>query len=123
MITAYYASERKLKDIIEEYGINATPSNLVKKFPPVELSDKCVYCNCNIMRPRLRRGETEGFWRKREDYCPECNHHPKDPYCSCENCRNKEKILREKARAMIFKTYGGESPKISYEDLSFTAKV
>lgn len=123
LINDYYASDKKLKEIIEEYGINATPSNLYNKFPPLELSDLCVYCGCNILRHRLRRSEKEYSWRNLYDFCPQCDHRPNDPYCKCENCRRSEQIKKEKLRAIIVNTYGGDHSKILYEDLSFENKV
>ncbi|MCD8435928.1 hypothetical protein LNJ03_11560 [Tenacibaculum dicentrarchi] len=124
LIKRYYDKE-KVSDLISNYKLDLTPSQLVKHFPPEILDSKCIYCDINLIKPRVSKGSTS--WKKNLEFCPDCGHE-NEGICSCENCKNIEWLQEDRKRQEkqdfldIRLSYKDED-KIEFEDLSFTDKI
>ena len=123
LIKRYYNKE-KVKYLIEEYGIDAKPSQLVKLFPPVITEKICPYCNTNLIIKRFSR---DNVWDNKFAICPSCGHEESDS-CHCKNCKEKERLRlqnerQEKQEALQSLLYIDEDKKVDLDSLSFEDKI
>lgn len=124
LISRYYGNER-VADLIKEYKLDLSPSSLVNQFPPEILDDKCIYCDVNIIKPRMPKTyHSRGIENM---YCPNCKHDPVG-FCLCNNCQEQEQKQRDLARlhkqAFIDKWITIDEDKmIDLDSLTFTDRV
>ena len=123
LMNRYYDGE-KATQLIEEYDLNAQPSNLYKLFPPEVLDELCEYCHVNLLKPReSKTNQSYHFLNEAKIYCPRCSHKPNISHCNCQNCIDKARIRRENMVAAIRREYSVEYDPIDYSNLSFKSKV
>ena len=88
LIERYYNNE-KVCDLIKEFNINCTSSELYSLFPPEQFDNNlCMYCNRPMIRNRTSRGSYKG-----PIYCPSCLHKFDDIDCNCDGCNNKKRNI------------------------------
>jgi hypothetical protein len=125
LMKRYYDNNERVADLIEEFGINISPSNLYHLFPPEMQEEQCPYCSV----PLIKKRESRSSYSYSTQYaqCPKCKHQD-TPYCSCQACCNrlqkiKEEQEREK-REQIYSVYDlSKVSPISFESLSMREKV
>lgn len=71
LIERYYDKE-KVSDLISDFNLKLRPSQLVKHFPPEVLESECIYCDINLIRPRVSRDYQS--WKTIPEFCPNCGH-------------------------------------------------
>jgi hypothetical protein len=96
----YYSGEN-IKEIIENFNIEVSPSKLSSLFPPKVITDaECPYCKFPFWEVRPSKSSNS----KPKAFCPKCNHYASNP-CSCNNCQIALKTIvifkREKKREKI----------------------
>jgi len=124
LIKRYYDRE-KVSDLINEYNLNLQPSQLVKNFPPELTENTCVYCEVNMVKPRVSRDSQ--LRKKLQEYCPNCGHE-EGGFCSCQNCMTIEwnkKDSEKQVKKDFLDTFLNheDKNKIEFDDLTFTEKV
>src|SRR5699024_10967594 len=92
LIKRYYESE-KINDLLKEYKIKTTNSNLIRILPGVWSSDLCEYCEERFVIPLSSKSDNNPL-DERNKTCSNCNHNPNSYFCDCVNCKEK----REKER-------------------------
>src|SRR5690554_1797898 len=123
LIERYYNKE-KVKSLIEEYEINARPSQLVKLFPPIVTKDVCPYCNVNLV---IRHSSRDYHWSNRSATCPSCGHE-ENGLCWCTNCKEKEQLRaqiesQEKQELLNLLLHIDEDEKVDLDSVSFEDKI
>lgn len=99
LVKRYYENE-KVSDLLEEYKIETSNSNLFRIFPGVWSSDLCEYCGERFII-RLSSKSDNNPIDERNKACSNCNHNPSSYFCNCSNCkekRQKEKLEEIKRR-------------------------
>ena len=91
-----YQGKEKVAALIEEFGIDTSPGNLIYLFPPILHEDLfCQYCkDTNLVSNRAPR--TGYSSRSQTSYCLECGHDNSER-CLCEICIEKENFAQEEA--------------------------
>ena len=133
LINRYYAGE-KVKELIEEYKINISPSALYTIFPP-QISDKtCPNCGLQMLIKRKSESASPYWLNAINEYCGRCDH-KNNSYCNCEYCNKKRQeyaLEQEKERnriiqlkrELIQEEYDiGKYESVDIQKLSFTQKV
>ena len=123
LIERYYNKE-KVKTLIEEYEIDAKPSQLIKLFPPKVSDEICPYCDINLV---IKRNSRDYYWGDKTPKCPECGHE-NSGFCWCSNCREREQLRaqneRQEKQALLDSIlYIEEENKVDFDDLSFEEKI
>jgi len=124
LIERYYDNE-KVSDLISEYDIKLRPNQLVKEFPPEILDTECIYCEVNLIKPRISRDSQS--WKEIPEFCTNCGH-DNSGICSCKNCQLLETYRQENENQEkqdfidIWLNYE-EEEKIELDTLSFIDKV
>lgn len=124
LINRYYSNE-KIANLIEEYNLKLMPSELVRNFPPEILNSQCIYCDKNLIRPRISREYSR--LKKPCEYCPHCGHQS-NGLCSCINCKEQERIKMEtekQSKQNFLDTLMAidEETNIDFQSLAFSDKV
>lgn len=124
LIERYYSKKDRVKDLIKEYNIKTTPSQLCNLFPPKKTNEICPYCNINFVISYQSR---DYYWGNKSSFCPICEH-IEDTFCKCYNCQKKEqkRIQSERQSKIEFLQtvlHIDESNKIELDNLSFEEKV
>lgn len=124
LIERYYSKKDKVKDLIREYNIKITPSQLCNSFPPKKTDKTCPYCNINLT---VKYQSRDYYWGNKSPFCPICEH-VENTICRCYNCQKKEqKRIQSERQDMIdfLETVLRieESNKIELDSLSFEEKV
>lgn len=102
IINRYYEGE-KVNNLLKEYKINTSSSNLIRILPSVLDNEKCKYCEKRFVIPLSSRtygNIIDEYYKK----CPNCNHQPNINFCNCLNCeekRRKEELARLEKEAKI----------------------
>lgn len=106
LIDEYYAGA-KTNDLIEKYGIDVSPGNLFKTFPPkVQLDLSCPYCT-DVNMATSFESRSSSSWHKPLAKCMVCLH-VNSKECQCSNCiysrkermstlQNQQKLVLEEA--------------------------
>jgi len=123
LIERYYNKE-KVKDLIEEFEIDARPSQLVKLFPAKVSDDLCPYCDINLV---IKRSSRDYNWKNETPKCPECGHE-NSGFCRCSNCREREQLRaqnekQEKQELLDSLLQIDEDNKVDLDELSFEDKI
>ncbi|MBF2182794.1 MULTISPECIES: hypothetical protein [Staphylococcus] len=92
LIKRYYDNE-KINDLLKEYKIKTTNSNLIRILPGVWSSDLCEYCEERFVIPLSPKSDNNSLDEGNKT-CSNCNHNPNSYFCDCVNCKEK----REKER-------------------------
>ena len=77
------------KEIVKKYNIDASPKELSHILPPIEVSEKCPYCNIPMYVKAHRLSAHPG-----PAFCLICNHKQNDR-CNCENCRKRKEKRKD----------------------------
>lgn len=95
LINRYYGNE-KINNLLKEYKIKTTNSNLIRILPGIWSSDLCEYCEERFVIPLSSKSDKSPL-NERNKKCPTCNHNPSSYFCDCLNCKEKQKkeILEE----------------------------
>lgn len=132
LIAAYYDGE-KIKDLLSEYKIKTTASNLVKIFPPVLNGEYCIKCESPIVM-HLKSRSYSNYFNNHQKHCSSCGH-KKTSFCNCEFCKNermeakrleeeRRKKLIEKKRQILCDHYEANNWEILLEtDLSLEDRL
>ncbi|MGR5915371.1 hypothetical protein ACT7DA_30890 [Bacillus pacificus] len=91
LMKKYYDGE-KVANILEEYEIKISASQLYSIFPPVATEEKCVYCASVMVQPWESKSWST-YINSHKKYCIKCGHEDSQ-YCYCTYCKE----IREKAR-------------------------
>lgn len=123
LIARYYNKE-KAKLLIEEYNIDANPSQLVRLFPPKITEEICPYCDINLV---LKRTSRDYSWNKETPTCPSCGHE-NNGFCWCRSCKEKEQIRLQRERQDKQELLNSllqinEEDKVEIESLSFEERI
>lgn len=94
LVERYYGNE-KVNDLLKEYKIDTSNSNLIRILPGVWSSDLCDYCQEQFIIPLASKSNDNPIDESNKK-CPNCNHNPNSYFCNCSNC--KEKRQREKLK-------------------------
>ena len=134
LINRYYAGE-KVKELIEEYKINISPSKLYTLFPPQISQDKtCPNCGLPMLIKRKSKSASPYCSNAINEYCGGCGH-KNNSYCNCEYCNKKRQeyaLEQEKERnrtiqlkrELIEELYDtGKYELINVEDITFTQRI
>lgn len=98
LIERYYAGE-KLTTLIQEFGLQVAPSQLVVLFPPRIHHDRlCPYCQKPMISRRPSRSNFEFKDIPDRVVCPFCQHEDYE-YCCCPSCRKARQIARQEEEA------------------------
>ena len=91
-----YQGKEKVAALIEEFGIDTSPGNLIYLFPPILHEDLfCHYCkDTNLVSNRAPR--TGYSSSSQTPHCPECRHKNSEQ-CWCEYCIEKANFAQEEA--------------------------
>ena len=124
LIERYYGRE-KVANLIKDYKLELRPSQLVKHLPPEVLDQKCIYCEVNLIRPRLSRDYQS--WKLVPGFCSNCSHE-ESGFCSCKNCKavewyHQDKERQEKQDFLDTWVNHEDSEKIELDDLTLTEKI
>lgn len=87
LIKKYYENE-KISDLLKEYKIKTTNSNLIKILPNVWSSELCEYCEERFVIPLSSKSDKNPI-NERNKVCSNCNHKPHSFFCNCVNCKEK----------------------------------
>ncbi|WP_410496326.1 hypothetical protein QTL86_01995 [Cellulosilyticum sp. ST5] len=129
LMQRYYAmnSGETAKVLIEEYGIDTAPSNLIRLFPNICCEEKCEYCGVPLEIKPIAKSNLRSHIFDEPKACPNCKHTLSSKVCYCENCvekRKRDHIEKEGiARNQIRGVYGNPCPSVKYEELNFLQKV
>lgn len=95
LIERYYAGEKTMA-LIQEFGLQVAPSQLVSLFPLLVHPDRiCPYCQTPMISRRPSRSAVEREFYLEEIACPICHHRDTDD-CLCATCRRiRETGLQE----------------------------
>lgn len=128
-----YLSGTKNSELVESYQISINPNKLISVLPPIRSDKCCFYCNQPLYRKRKSKSALlidnpplECFNCKHKEYLP--NKFGVVQKCSCEKCREKQRIDREaenlRIREIIRKEYCVDDHSVSlYGNLGFTEKL
>ena len=125
LINRYHGKE-KLAALINEFGIDAKPSNLVFLLPPVLHEDLfCPYCkDTNLVSKTASRAAYS--YRSNTPSCPKCKHQNSER-CWCGNCQEKGDYARREAeqrkRYIIEAEYTRESEIPSLDKITLKDSV
>jgi len=90
LMRRYYDGE-KVGELIEAFGLDVKPSQLVSTFPPERLPEPCRQCGGTMIRPRVGRSSYSAESLSR---CELCGHFDAPGHswrrCSCEACADEE---------------------------------
>src|SRR5690625_1887946 len=92
LVKRYYGDE-KINDLLKEYKIKATNSNLIRILPGVWSSELCEYCEERFVIP-LSSKSNKNTLDERNRTCSNCNHNPNSYLCNCLNCKEKKEKER-----------------------------
>ncbi len=88
LIARYYEGS-KTSELVDEFGIDARPSDLFEFFPPQMVTGlQCPYCELDLWQKLHSRSSR---WEP-QPYCPGCGHeHTEGTYrhCHCSGCRKR----------------------------------
>lgn len=93
LINRYYSGE-KIANLIAEYDIDCSASELCRQFPPEYVERNCPVCNAPLIKPRVSRTSSSGS-RHAAIRCSLCSHQETER-CICPSCR---KIRAQKVEA------------------------
>lgn len=98
LIKKYYDGI-KVSDLLEEYKINANPSQLYTLFPPLKLEDKCNVCNAHIIYYfKSKTAHSYSSFSNRMNTtnteCGVCGH-KENSFCNCGFCISERNRIRE----------------------------
>lgn len=88
LIERYYGDE-KINDLLKEYEIETSNSNLIRILPGVWSSNLCEYCEEQFVIPLLSKSAHNPL-DERNKKCSNCNHNPNSYFCNCLNCQEKK---------------------------------
>lgn len=129
LMQRYYAidSGETAKGLIEEYGIDTVPSNLVRIFPNICCEEKCEYCSVPLEIRPIAKSNLRNHIFEEPKICPNCKHTLSSRVCNCKSCVEKRKSnlieKAETARNQIRTIYGKTCPPVKYEELNLVQKV
>ncbi len=86
LIHRYYSGDA-VSELIRDYKVPVSPSNLYRLFPPLELEEICPYCDEFMVAPYPPKSTFDGTLNQGK--CPKCSHTNADG-CPCSNCREIE---------------------------------
>ena len=91
-----YQGKEKVAVLIEKFGIDAKPGNLIYLFPPIIHEDLfCQYCeDTNLVSNIASR--TSYSSSSQTPHCPKCMHQNSER-CWCGNCIEKANVAQEEA--------------------------
>jgi replicative DNA helicase len=121
LIKRYYSGEN-IKKLIEQYKINARPSQLVGLFPPKKTLKVCPYCHENFILIYKSRS----YFTQNDDYCQLCNH--REGRCDCINCieaqeKQQEKEWKAKDGTIDFTFLGSKTDTPDFSQLNIEDKI
>lgn len=124
VIEKYKNKEYRIIDILSEYNINTSDSELIKILPAFMIEEKCEYCGSNLYQKISSRSTSD--LAEKNIYCEYCGHIVSTNIfrkkCKCLGCQNKKNKEIEKKKQEILKWYGFEK-KISFGDLAFKEQI
>ena len=82
LIKRYQDKNNKVADLIDEFRIDARPSELLSLFPLIRHEQFCQYCKNTNLVSRVKARSPYG---SNVTYCPECGHKSNEN-CQCDNC-------------------------------------
>ena len=86
LLNRYYEGEG-IKNLIEEFKLDADPSLFIRLFPIVETDDTCAYCGTKLTgKVGSRSSNHEGLLNLLNLECPNCAHNNSD-FCKCSTCK------------------------------------
>lgn len=92
-----YYSFDSIIDLLVEFDIHVSPTQLFKCFPNTPCTETCKICNKNLVQQpvsRLSQGQVKVL--NRFKVCPSCDHLPYNPHCDCKVCRaNRKSVLNQ----------------------------
>lgn len=94
LIKRYYENE-KINDLLKEYRIETSNSNLIRILPEIWSSDLCEYCEERFIIPLSSRSNNSPL-DEMNKICSNCNHNPNSYFCNCSNCEQKREKVRIK---------------------------
>lgn len=98
LLNRYYEGEG-IKNLIEEFKLDADPSVFIRLLPIVETDDPCAYCGTKLTGSvKSRTSNHEGLQNLLNLECPNCAHNNSD-YCNCSTCKKlwaQAKIEKQK---------------------------
>lgn len=94
LIKRYYENE-KINDLLKEYKIETSNSNLIRILPGVWSSDLCEYCEERFIIPLSSKSSNNPL-DERNKTCSKCNHNPNIHFCYCSNCKQKRQKEKQK---------------------------
>ena len=118
-----YYENGKVKDMLAELGVQENHIKICEQFRPEVLEQECEFCGTHLVRKRFPRNHLVSEEEKRKNtYCPNCNHNPFVDVCNCERCNEKPERKEEKLRNEIKAFWGQKPKKISMSKLSFRSR-
>ena len=98
LLKRYYEGEG-IKNLIEEFKLDADPSLFIRLFPIVETDEPCAYCGTKLTgKVGSRSSNHEGLLNLLNLECPNCAHNNSD-FCKCSTCKRlwaQNKIEQQK---------------------------
>lgn len=86
LLNRYYEGEG-IKNLIEEFKLDADPSLFIRLFPIVETDEPCAYCGTKLTGSvKSRTSNHEGLKNLLNLECPKCAHNNSN-YCNCSTCK------------------------------------
>lgn len=86
LLNRYYEGEG-IKNLIEEFKLDADPSVFIRLLPIVETDDPCAYCGTKLTGSvKSRTSNHEGLQNLLNLECPNCVHNNSN-YCNCSTCK------------------------------------
>src|SRR5699024_4454851 len=92
LVNRYYGDE-KINDLLKEYKIETSNSNLFRILPKVWSSDLCEYCEERFIIPLSSKSNNNPL-DERNKTCSNCNHNSNSYFCNCLNCQEKKEKER-----------------------------
>lgn len=122
LISSYYNESKTVKELIDEYNIDVTPSFLYKYFPPEELEDEfCEHCGNNMYKSR--ESKSSYGYSICTPYCINCGH-KNIQTCDCKTCNEIRKYIAQDKRKKIIDCYSPDRYDIvDIEQLNFRKRV
>ena len=94
LMNKYYEGE-KVANILDEYKIKISVSQLYSLFPPIVTNEECTHCESTMVKPWESKSWSS-FVNKNKKFCIKCGHE-NTRYCSCAYCEEtKRKAISEK---------------------------
>lgn len=122
LMKKYYEGE-KVANILEEYKIKISVSQLYSLFPPIITDEECVHCESTMVKPWESKSWSS-FVNENRMFCIKCGHE-NTRYCRCTYCEeNKRKaILEEQERQKKILEHKRANLASFYDESNWNLKI